>query len=191
MLFAFQSIVAITALATTVSSHGLITTPVPRGPGAASLAACGSAVTNNIKGDLTSHVEGLPEASKTDKSYIADKCNLWLCRGLQFADNTANVVAYTPGQVINFDVKITIKHKGTANMSIVDTKSNKVVKQLLYWSNYADETLKTMPANNTVFSVTMPKDLGGACTTAGDCVSFPLFGWLREGKSLQQPLTSI
>lgn len=172
MLFTFQTLAVIASLATTISSHGLIVTPTPRNPGAASLAACGSAVQNNIKGDLTSHVEGLPEAARNDKNYIAAKCNLWLCRGLQYADNTANVMAYTPGQVIDFDVKITIKHKGTANMSIVDTKSNKVVKQLLYWSNYADETLKTMPANNTVFSVTMPKDLGGACTTAGDCVSF-------------------
>jgi hypothetical protein len=49
-------------------------------------------------------VEGLPEAAKTDSSYKADACNLWLCRGLQFADNTANVETYTAGQTVHIDV---------------------------------------------------------------------------------------
>lgn len=179
MLFSLNSLIVAASLAATVTSHGLITKPTPRGPGAASLAACGTAVTNNIKGDLTSHVEGLPEASRNDKTFKADACNLWLCRGLQFADNTANVQAYTAGQTVHFDVKITIKHAGTANVSVVDTKSNKIVKQLLYWDAYADEKLKTLPANNTAFDVTIPSDLKGACATAGDCVSFSILsgGW--------------
>ncbi|KAN0114666.1 hypothetical protein V8E51_004210 [Hyaloscypha variabilis] len=170
MLFSLNSLIVAASLVATVASHGLITKPVPRGPGTASLAACGKAVTNNIKGDLTSHVEGLPEAAKTDSTYKPDECNLWLCRGLQYGDNTANVEAYTAGQVVPFDVKITIKHNGTANVSIVDTKSNKVVKQLLYWDHYADEKLASLPANNTAFDVTIPSDLNGACATAGSCV---------------------
>jgi hypothetical protein len=138
------------------------------------LAACGKAVTNNIKGDLTSHVEGLPEAAKTDLTYKAADYNLWLCRGLQFADNKANVRTYTAGHAVHFDVKIVVRHTGTANMSIVDMKSNKIVKQLLYWDRYADENLKTLPANNKAFNVMIPSDLQGACGTAGDCVShFP------------------
>ena len=171
MLFSLNSLIVAASLAATVASHGLITKPTPRGPGAASLAACGKAVTNNIKGDLTSHVEGLPEAAKTDSSYKPDACNLWLCRGLQYADNTANVETYTAGQTVHFDVKISIKHAGTANVSVVDTKSNKIVKQLLYWDHYADEKLATLPANNTAFDVTIPSDLNGACATAGSCVS--------------------
>lgn len=178
MLFSLSSLLTAASLAATVSSHGLIVKPTPRGPGAASLAACGSAVTNNIKGDLTSHVEGLPEAAKTDKKYVAAECNLWLCRGLQFGDNTANVATYTPGQVVPFTVKITIKHAGTANVSVVDTKTNKIIgKQLLFWGPgaggaYADEKQSTLPANQTSFDVTIPKDLGSACAKAGDCVSF-------------------
>lgn len=65
-----------------VLGHGLITTPVPRAPGALSLANCGPTVTNNIKGDETSHVEGLPEAAANDAKYNAAACNLWLCRGM-------------------------------------------------------------------------------------------------------------
>jgi len=170
MLFSISTIAAVASLAATVSSHGLISKPTPRGPGAASLAACGSAVTNNIKGDLTSHVEGLPEAAKTDSKYNAAECNLWLCRGLQFADNTANVQTYTPGESVHMDVKISIKHVGTANVSIVDTKANKVVKQLLYWGTYADDKAATLPANNTSFDLTIPTDLGATCATAGACV---------------------
>ena len=64
---------------------------------------------------------------------------------------------------------------GSANVSIVDVKSNKVVKggeNLLYWaSGYADEAQKVTPVNQTKFDVTIP-DLGGACKVAGDCVSF-------------------
>lgn len=172
MLFSLNSLIVAASLAATVASHGLITKPTPRGPGAASLAACGSAVTNNIKGDLTSHVEGLPEAASKGKTYKSDQCNLLLCRGLQFADNSANVETYTAGQTVHFDVKISIKHFETANVSVVDTKANKIVKQLLYWDKYADERLTTLPANNTAFYITIPSDLRAACATAGNCVSF-------------------
>jgi hypothetical protein len=93
-----------------VFSHGLITKPTPRGPGDASLAACGSSVTKNIKADLTSHVEDLPELAAKDAKFDKEKCNLWLCRGLQFEDNKANVVALMPGQKLSLSVKVTIKH---------------------------------------------------------------------------------
>jgi hypothetical protein len=123
-------------------------------------------------------VEGLPEAAKKDSTYKPDdECNLWLCRGLQHADNTANVETYKAGQTVHFEVNIRIRHAGTANVSVVDTKSNKVVQQLLYWDNYADEKLATLPANNTAFDVTIPSDLGGACATTGSCVSSEIWGF--------------
>ncbi|RDL40773.1 Uncharacterized protein BP5553_00752 [Venustampulla echinocandica] len=167
------SVSTVAALATTVLSHGLITKPNSRAPGAASLAACGASVVNNIKGDNTSHVEGLPEAAAKDKAYHADQCNLWLCKGLQFGDNKDNVQQWTTGQKVPIDVYIRIPHKGTANISIVDTKTDTYVEggsNLLYWGDYADEKVKpNYPANQTSFSVTVP-DLGGKCRVAGDCV---------------------
>lgn len=77
-------ILGLLATGTSIAGHGLITKPVPRAPGAISLAHCGPTVTNNIKGDETSHVEGLPEAAVNDKAFNAAECNLWLCRGLFF-----------------------------------------------------------------------------------------------------------
>jgi hypothetical protein len=168
----FSSVVALASLASIVSSHGLITSPYPRAVGAASLANCGTGVTQQIKADNTSHVEGLPEAAAVDKNYKAALCNLWLCKGLQLADNTANVQTYTPGQVVPITVSLRIKHAGTANVSVVDTKTNKIIgAPLLYWDKYADEKLPALPANNTKFSVTIPTSLGSQCAAAGACVS--------------------
>jgi hypothetical protein len=175
----FSSLISTAALASTALSHGIITKPFPRAIGAASLAACGPTVQANIKSDNTSHVEGLPEAAAKDSAYKASACNLWLCRGLQGADNLANVQNYTVGQKVPIEVNIRIKHYGTANVSVVDTKSNTVVgKSLLSWTDYADERLTALPANNTKFEVVIP-DLGGKCVAAGDCVSWPGFcGWV-------------
>ncbi|KUJ21288.1 uncharacterized protein LY89DRAFT_639261 [Mollisia scopiformis] len=182
------SILSLGLLATQVLGHGLITKPWPRTPGALSLAACGPTVTNNIKGDNTSHVEGLPEAAMTDAKYNAAECNLWLCRGLQLEESAkANVIAYTPGQKVSMSVKISIKHHGTANVSIISTKTNKIIgDELLYWDKYADERLPAMPANNTQFDVVIPTTLGSQCANAGDCV----LQWWWYGTAARQTYES-
>lgn len=172
MYISIAALLSAAVLPTIISAHGLITSPAPRAVGAASLAACGSAVTKQIVADNTSHVEGLPEAAATASDYHAKDCNLWLCKGLQYADNTANVLALSPGEVVHIDAYIRIKHAGTANVSIVDTKTDTIVgNQLLYWSNYADEKLSSLPANNSAFDVTIPRSLDGNCLKPGDCVS--------------------
>ncbi|KAE8440715.1 hypothetical protein EG329_006784 [Mollisiaceae sp. DMI_Dod_QoI] len=175
-------------LSTLVSGHGLITKPWPRTPGAKSLANCGPTVTNNIKGDNTSHVEGLPEAASTDAKFKASDCNLWLCRGLALEDSAiSSVPAYTPGQKVSISVKITIKHHGTANVSVVSTKTNKIIgDELLYWDKYADERLSSLPANNTQFDVVIPTTLGSQCATAGDCV----LQWWWYGTAARQTYES-
>ncbi|KAI1398464.1 hypothetical protein F4819DRAFT_33942 [Hypoxylon fuscum] len=170
-----QMILPVVALAATASAHGLITSPAPRAPGAASVAACGAAVVDNIKKDMTSHVEGLPELAAADAAYHAEQCNLWLCKGLQAADNAANVQAYAPGQSVNIQVDLSIPHVGAANVSVVDTKTDTIIGQpLLTWpSGYADERqfyAGTTPANQTDFNVTIPEDLGSQCAEAGACV---------------------
>lgn len=170
----YLSLATFAGIATTVSSHGVITSPSPRIAGAASLAACGTAVTLLHKQDVTNHVEGLPEVAAVDSTYNADECNLWLCKGLQLDEEASGPVqTYSPGDVVPIEVYLRILHAGTANVSIVDTASNVVIgSELLYWDNYADETLPTVPENNTLFSVTIPSDIEeGKCTTAGECVS--------------------
>ncbi|KAI5863048.1 hypothetical protein GGS23DRAFT_50364 [Durotheca rogersii] len=171
-----SQLLPLAALAATASAHGLISSPTPRRPGDASVAACGRSVVNDITRDQTSHVEGLPELAAADAGYRADACNLWLCRGLQFGDNAANVQTYAPGQSVNVRVTLTIPHVGAANVSIVDTRSDTLVgpAPLLVWpSGYADERqfyARQTPANQTNFNVTIPQDLGGKCAVPGECV---------------------
>lgn len=97
MHFSLPSHLAAAALASTAWSHGIITIPAPRAVGAASSTACGSGVTNLIKADNTLHVKGLLEAAATNSAYNAAQCNLRLCKGLQLADNKANVQKFTVG----------------------------------------------------------------------------------------------
>jgi hypothetical protein len=165
------------ALLGTAAGHGYVSSPAARKPGDAAVAACGSSVVNDIVRDNTSHVEGLPELAAKDSGYHAASCNLWLCRGLQFADNAANTQAYRAGESVNLKIKLTIPHSGNANVSIVDTKTNAIVgKPLISWDKgYADEKAfyaKTTPKDQVDFNVTIPMDLGSKCAQAGACVSF-------------------
>jgi len=61
-------------------------------------------------------------------------------------------------------------HKGYVNVSIVNTRTNTFIgEQLLYYSDFVDNA-KTIPANETSFSITILSDLGDTCATAGACV---------------------
>ncbi|ORY68417.1 uncharacterized protein BCR38DRAFT_481909 [Pseudomassariella vexata] len=170
-----RHLLPLAALSATALGHGYVSSPPARAPGEASIAACGNSVVNDIKKDNTSHVEGLPELAATDAGYHADQCNLWLCRGLQFGDNAANVQKFTPGQSVQVKIKLAIPHAGGANVSVVDTKKNAIIgKSLISWaSGYADEQQfysgKT-PEDQVDFNVTIPTDLGSACAEAGACV---------------------
>jgi hypothetical protein len=69
---------------------------------------------------------------------------------------------------------IPIPHEGPMNFSIVNTKTNTAIEApLISFTSYADESLATLPANNTTFNVTIPATLGSACSVAGTCVSVP------------------
>lgn len=175
-----------------VQAHGFVLSPPTRSVGPATVAACGALIASEIALDNTSHVEGLPELTvRKDSGYGGpEKCNLWLCRGLQFADFNStrdgdgndnplkNVQGpWSPGQVVRMCVVITIPHQGTANVSIVDTRTNEMVpggELLASWkSGYAGESdfyARTIPKDQTDFDITIP-DLKGRCTKPGDCVS--------------------
>lgn len=162
------------SLAATAAAHGYVDFPAARQAGNASVAACGSSVVADIRRDNTSHVEGLPELAAKDAGYHAAECNLWLCRGIQFGDNVAGVQRYTPGQVVNLKVKLTIPHDGNANVSVVHTQTNKIIGSVLKnWpSGYANEQQfysKATPVDQTDFNVTLP-DVSAQCAVAGACV---------------------
>ncbi len=172
MHFSLASLLSLTGLVVQASAHGLVTNPVTRPPGQATEAACGKIMAEFYRADNTSYPEALLRANPggLKAGYDAKKCNLYLCKGYQFADNAANVQSYKAGQVVNLDVWIRIPHKGYANVSVVDTTSNTVIgTPLISWpDNYA--ATATPPANQTKFSIKIP-ELGNKCTEAGVCVS--------------------
>ena len=126
------------------------------------------------------------------------RCTDVLC-SYQFADNQANVQTYTLGQTIPMVVEIRAPHtyvylslascplanlypSGNANVSIVDTTSNTVIGDaLISWDVYAS-TATGVTADQTNFDITIPEDLGGKCTTAGDCV----IQWFWDAPEIDQ-----
>ncbi|KAF2004040.1 hypothetical protein P154DRAFT_65566 [Amniculicola lignicola CBS 123094] len=168
------STAALLALVPTVLGHGLIQSPPSRPYGTALQANCGASVFKYIKADNTSHVEDTPEAAAKDPTYKAALCNLWLCKGLQFADNpAANIQSWTAGQDVPIKVWLRIPHEGSANVSIVDTKTNKIVGDMLkVWSKgYAPgRSEKDAPLDQKEFTVKVPAGLEEKCAVAGDCV---------------------
>lgn len=138
MLFS-NSVITIAGLAGMASAHGIVVSPTPRGVGAAYNTTCGTAIAAIVTGDNTSHVEGLPEAGAKDSAFNSKKCNLFLCKGLQYADNMKNVMTYKPGQVVQIKVSITVPHEGPANMSVVDTATNMILgSPLISFKSYAE-----------------------------------------------------
>lgn len=111
-----------------------------------------------------------------------------LCRGATFEDNKAQVQTFKAGQVVNMRAALPIPHEGPMNVSIVDTKTNKVIGQpLIVFDSYADEKLAQLPANNTNFDITMPSNLpAGTCAQAGQCV----VQWFWFGTSAKQTYES-
>ncbi|KAG4035156.1 hypothetical protein MFRU_002g05000 [Monilinia fructicola] len=156
-------------LISSVSAHGSILTPAPRVPGPAMAAACGQQVEVNQASDHNGNIQGMLQVAASQSDYNAAECQIWLCKGYKFADNTNKVQSYTGGQVVPFTFNVAAPHTGTANVSVVDTASNTVIKQLAYWPTFAS-TATGVKANETSFSVTIPEDLGSKCAKAGDCV---------------------
>src|SRR6187402_599666 len=136
------SLLTFALLAPTVFSHGLITSPPARADGPAMISACGASVAALVSADPASHVEDMPEAAALIPDFNSTACNVFLCRGTQFADNTANVQTFAPGQVVNMLASIPIPHEGPMNVSIIDTKTNTAIGEpLIEFESYADESL--------------------------------------------------
>ncbi|KAL8402732.1 hypothetical protein RB596_009195 [Gaeumannomyces avenae] len=168
------------------SAHGVVISPATRQPGAATAAACGKKMVDFYKADGTSYPEAFQRtAGWSTGGYNPATCNMWLCKGYQFADNTAQVQRYAPGAEVAVAVTIRIPHKGYANVSVVDTKANKVVGEpLRVWRDgYADPAkFPNMLGDQVKFNITVP-DLGSKCSVAGTCVI--QWHWFGQGQTYQ------
>lgn len=164
------SALAMAGMAATVRGHGFITSPAARMPGSAMEAACGQQVYYNQEGDNYGNVQGELQVAATQTDYDAAKCDIWLCKGFKYADNTDKVQSYTAGQTVDIKFDIRAPHTGVANVSIVNTATNSIIgSPLVSWDVFASNSNSDY-GNETSFSITIPSDLGSTCSTAGACV---------------------
>ncbi|KAH7919042.1 hypothetical protein BV22DRAFT_1041263 [Leucogyrophana mollusca] len=163
-------------------AHGVIASPPRRQPGSAFQSACGLQMYQVVSSDQYGNQQG---AEQNINSETTAACTLYLCRGMQFADNSGNVQHYTAGQSVPISIDIRAPHTGVANVSIVDTTTNSVIAGPLYNILDAYSTSHTIPANQTSFSITIPS-LGGACSTAGKCV----IQWWWDARPIDQTYMS-
>ncbi|KIY62399.1 hypothetical protein CYLTODRAFT_383677 [Cylindrobasidium torrendii FP15055 ss-10] len=162
-------------------AHGAINTPPSRSQsvGSAFQDTCGLQMFYQVSSDHYGNIQG--EMQVADSSFDASSCNLWLCKGYQFSDNSANVQSYTAGQAVTFKVDIHAPHTGTANVSIVDTTTGSIIGEpLISWDSYASTSTGVAPGD-TDFLITMP-DLGSQCANPGDCV----IQWFWDARSIDQ-----
>lgn len=182
----YTSAAAFAGLVSSVAGHGFITSPTARMPGTAMGSACGQQVYNNQESDNYGNVQGELQVAASQTDYNEAECDIWLCKGYKYADNTANVQSYSAGDKVSITVDIRAPHTGVANVSIVSTSSNTVIGDaLMSWDVYASNSV-TIPANNTNFDITIPSDLGSQCSTAGDCV----IQWYWNAASIDQTYES-
>lgn len=164
----------------------MVTSPPARNVvGDAFKANCGEQVYNNVKGDQYGNVQQLQQIGTNQKDFNASTCNLSQCKGLQIADNMANVQKFTAGQVVDMKVDIRAPHTGSANVSVINLMTNTIIGEpMMEWDVYASNE-KGVTANNTEFSITMP-DVAADCGTAGACA----VQWWWDSPSAKQTYMS-
>ena len=112
-----SAFVSLLLFSISVSAHGSVSSPIPRSPGDAMKSVCGSTVTGILSSDINTNQQALAQNSHKADGGFTDACQLYLCKGTQFEDNSANVESYSLGQTVDFTVNIVAPHTGVANVS--------------------------------------------------------------------------
>ena len=155
-------------LAAMVSAHGMLTSPKPRAPGQAMAAACGQQMFNNQASDSYGNIQGELQVTNGQRDYNAAACNVWICKGYKYEDNTDKVQTYSVGDVVPMTFDIRAPHSGNANVSIVTSAGEAASQPLISWDVFASNSVPVQ-TSQLQFSVTIP-DVGDACSTPGNCV---------------------
>ncbi|EIM89408.1 uncharacterized protein STEHIDRAFT_45272, partial [Stereum hirsutum FP-91666 SS1] len=150
--------------------------------GTAFAATCGQQMYSIVTSDPYGNIQSEEQNIGSDTT---DSCELYLCKGYVYDDNTANVQSYTAGQTVDFTIDIRAPHTGVANVSVVNTQTNEIIGDVLWTDTDAYSTSHTIGANETSFSVTLP-DVGSSCTEAGTCV----LQWWWDARSIDQTYMS-
>ncbi|KAI9671761.1 MAG: hypothetical protein M1831_003289 [Alyxoria varia] len=158
-------------LASMVEGHGFIKTPKARMPGQTFKAACGETMYTTALSDHYENVQAELQHANNQPEYKPETCRVWLCKGYKFADNAGNIQKYHPGQTVHMEFELRARHTGVANVSIVDTATDKIIgKPLISWDDYASNSAPTTPEDQLSFDLKMPKSLPSKCKKAGKCV---------------------
>lgn len=180
-----SKVMASASMIALVSAHGFILSPAPRMPGSAMSDTCGQQMYNNQMGDNYGNVQGQLQVTNGQTDYDAAACNIWLCKGYKYDDNTENVQEYTVGQEVDISVDIRAPHTGVANVSVVSTSSGAVLGSALKsWDEYGSNAY-TIPEDQKEFSITIP-DEASECSSPGDCV----IQWFWDAADIDQTYES-
>ncbi|KDQ56222.1 hypothetical protein JAAARDRAFT_305591 [Jaapia argillacea MUCL 33604] len=182
MFIKLSTLLTALAVASTAVAHGVISSPPRRRPGTNFSSVCGSQIYSIVSSDEYGNQQG---EEQNINSGTTAACHLYLCKGLQFSDNTANVQHYPANTVVPITIDLRAPHTGVANVSVVATATNKVIAGPLISFNPAYSVSTPIPANQTSFSVTIPS-LSGQCGTAGACV----IQWWWDARSIDQTYMS-
>lgn len=180
-----SKVMASASMIALASAHGFIVSPSPRMPGSAMSDACGEQMYNNQMGDNLGNVQGQLQVANGQDDYDAAACNVWLCKGYKYEDNTDNVQEYSAGEEVDMEVNIAAPHTGHANVSVVSTSTGQVLGSALKsWDEYASNAY-TIPDDQLNFSITIP-DVGSDCSSPGDCV----IQWFWDAPDIDQTYES-
>lgn len=169
-----KSLTVVPLLASIVAGHGFLYNPKPRQPGPAFGKVCSQAALDISSADefgLGAPIEGLELSSSNETDYDPAACQYYTCKGFKLEDNKENVQTFTPGQVVDMNVKFLAVHPGWANVSVIDLQTNtQIGEPLKVWDEYAPwlPDYPNVPEDNKNFSVEIP-DLSGMCAEPGDC----------------------
>jgi len=164
------SLLTAATMAALVNGHGYFTSPGARQPGTAYQKSCGMQAYYNMVGSINGNIQGLYQVVNGQPDYNPATCKLWKCKGMKYADNTAHVQHYKPGQTVPLDFEIVAPHDGYANVSIISTEGDGhiLAANLKKWSKYA-LTSTSIPESEEKFSIKMPTSLGSQCAKPGAC----------------------
>lgn len=171
----YSSVFAFAALVATVAAQGGITSPQIRKAGDHFKDACGDNAYKALKGDPNHPTKDLTSAAHGDPTYNSTSCNFSLCNGIPFKDNEANVVKLCPGKQVPVKYDVKTAQPGSADMSIIDTTTNKVIGQpLKKFDSFGKDT------GVQSWNIDMV-DTQDKCSKPGDCVL--QFVWKSNDKT--------
>ncbi|EME41735.1 hypothetical protein DOTSEDRAFT_111083, partial [Dothistroma septosporum NZE10] len=165
------TISALAGIFTVTNAHGYFQSPKGRVPGDSFKSACGEQAYSMMSSDINGNIQGLQTLTANQADYDPSQCHLWTCKGMKYADNTANIQTYTAGQEVPLYFQIVAPHSGVANVSVIDLKTDAgtlIGEPMVKWEEYA-MTSTPMKAAWQNFTIKMPTDLGSKCADKGAC----------------------